>query len=86
MFESQFSKEDFDFENRITAPDYQRQDTDIEYSLRPKTLSEYIGQDKVKENLSVYMEAAEKAGRGVGSCAALRTSGFGKNYPFPDHR
>ena len=27
--------------------------------LRPKTLSEYVGQDKVKENLSVYMEAAK---------------------------
>ncbi len=78
MFESQFSKEDFDFENRITAPDYQRQDTDIEYSLRPKTLSEYIGQDKVKENLSVYMEAAKKRGEALDHVLLYGPPGLGK--------
>ena len=30
--------------------------------LRPKTLDEYVGQDKVKENLSVYMAAAKARG------------------------
>ena len=34
----------------------------LENSLRPKTLSEYIGQDKVKENMKVYREAAKKRG------------------------
>jgi len=32
---------------------------DAEYTLRPKTLAEYIGQDKVKENLSVFIKAAK---------------------------
>ena len=36
------------------------EDAEIEYSLRPKTLSEYFGQDKVKENLSVFIDAAKQ--------------------------
>ena len=32
----------------------------IENSLRPQTLSEYIGQTKVKENMKIYIEAAKK--------------------------
>lgn len=46
--------------NRIVEPEYNESDTDIEYSLRPKVLDEYIGQDKVKENMKVYIEAAKK--------------------------
>ncbi len=54
--------DDFDFENRIVSPEYESGDSDTEFSLRPKTLSEYIGQDKGKENLSIYMEAAKQRG------------------------
>ena len=32
----------------------------LENSLRPKTLEEYIGQTKVKENMRIYIEAAKK--------------------------
>ncbi len=32
----------------------------LENTLRPQTLDEYIGQDKVKENMKVYIEAAKK--------------------------
>ena len=49
-----------DFENRIVAPEYLDVDSDVELQLRPRTLSDYIGQTKVKENLSVYIEAAKK--------------------------
>lgn len=49
-----------DFENRIVTPDYSPSDADLETSLRPKTLYDYVGQDKVKDNLSVYIEAARK--------------------------
>ena len=50
-------------EERLISPEL----TDIgeerlENSLRPKTLEEYIGQDKVKENMKVYIEAAKKRG------------------------
>ncbi len=47
-----------DFENRIVSPDYSFSEDDGELSLRPKSLAEYIGQDKVKENLSIYIKAA----------------------------
>ncbi len=47
--------------NRIVEPEYNESDTDIEYSLRPKVLDEYIGQDKVKENMKVYIEAEKKS-------------------------
>lgn len=50
---------DFDFENRIVDPDEIPEDKYIDNPLRPITMSEYIGQDKVKDNLSVFIEAAK---------------------------
>ncbi len=50
---------DMDFENRIVSPEYESgNDSDVEFSLRPKTLSEYVGQDKAKDNLEIYIKAA----------------------------
>ncbi len=50
---------DMDFENRIVSPEYESgNDADVEFSLRPKTLSEYVGQDKAKDNLDIYIKAA----------------------------
>ena len=40
-------------EERIISPD-------LENSLRPQNLDEYIGKDKVKENMKIYIEAAKK--------------------------
>ena len=45
-------------EYRVASPSYQETDAEIEMSLRPKTLDEYIWQTKVKENLDIYMRAA----------------------------
>ncbi len=54
-----FSNE-YDFENRIMDAGEIPQDTlESDNPLRPKTLSEYVGQEKVKENLSVFIEAAK---------------------------
>ncbi len=50
--------DEMDYENRIVAPEYNYQDEDVEISLRPKHLNEYIGQEKVKDNLSIYIKAA----------------------------
>ena len=55
MIENEF---EYDFENRISAPEYTPEDVDIENSLRPKQLTDYIGQEKAKENLSIYIQAA----------------------------
>lgn len=46
-------------EKRIISTEYIEEDHRIENSLRPKLLSEYIGQEKAKETLKVYIEAAK---------------------------
>lgn len=46
-------------DERITTSEFMEEDVQSEYSLRPLKLSEYIGQDKVKENLKVFIEAAK---------------------------
>lgn len=59
MSKMEFSDE-FDFENRITDTSEIPEDTaESDNPLRPKTLSEYIGQEKAKENLKVFIEAAK---------------------------
>ena len=50
----------------------------LENSLRPKTLSEYIGQDKVKENMKVYIEAAKKRGEPLDHVLLYGPPGLGK--------
>ncbi len=47
-----------DFENRMVSAEYLPED-DGDNPLRPRTLGEYIGQEKVKENLSVFIDAAK---------------------------
>ena len=48
-------------ENRIITTNEIAED-EHEYSLRPKALSEYIGQQKAKENLKIFIEAAKQRG------------------------
>ena len=70
---------EFDFESRIVSPQViNGDDSDIDYSLRPKTLSEYIGQDKVKENMSIYIEAAKKRGEPLDHVLLYGPPGLGK--------
>lgn len=69
---------DMDFDNRIVTPDYTRADGEAELSLRPKTLAEYIGQDKAKENLSVYIEAATRRGEPLDHVLLYGPPGLGK--------
>ncbi len=67
-----------DFENRIVAPEYHGEDGESDNSLRPKTLTEYIGQDKAKENLSVYIEAARRRGEPLDHTLLYGPPGLGK--------
>lgn len=70
---------EFDFENRVVAPELIKNETeDADYSLRPKTLREYIGQEKVKENLSIYIEAAKKRGEALDHVLLYGPPGLGK--------
>lgn len=71
---------EFDVENRIVAPKQIKQDTtdDFEVSLRPKTLAEYVGQEKVKENLNVYIQAAKNRGDSLDHILLYGPPGLGK--------
>ena len=67
-----------DYENRFVSPDYTSEEEQIEYSLRPKMLTEYIGQQKVKENLSVFITAAKQRGEGLDHALLYGPPGLGK--------
>lgn len=54
------------------------EDIDVEFSLRPKTLSEYIGQEKVKENMKIYIEAAKKRKEPLDHVLLYGPPGLGK--------
>ena len=69
---------DFQNEDRIITPDFTETDHDIEISLRPKNLSEYIGQEKAKENLKIYIEAAKNRGDTLDHVLLYGPPGLGK--------
>lgn len=69
---------EMDFENRIVSTGFSEEDKDIENSLRPKVLGEYIGQEKVKDNLSVYIEAARARGEALDHVLLYGPPGLGK--------
>lgn len=74
----EFQKEDFEeTEERVVSQKVTSNDT-AENSLRPKLLDEYIGQEKVKDNLSIFMEAAKSRGECLDHCLLYGPPGLGK--------
>ena len=70
---------EFDFENRIVSNEYDSiQDGDVENCLRPKTLDEYIGQEKAKSNLKVYIESAKLRSEALDHVLLYGPPGLGK--------
>ena len=69
---------DMEFAPRVISPEATQDDGDIEISLRPQTLHEYIGQDKVKEKIAVYIEAARKRGEPLDHVLLYGPPGLGK--------
>ena len=72
------SRDDISLNTRLTEPEFNPEDTDIEFSLRPKRLNEYIGQDKVKENMSVFIKAAKDRGESLDHVLLYGPPGLGK--------
>lgn len=70
--------DEMDYENRIVAPEYLDMDSDVERQLRPRTIEEYIGQSKAKENLSIYIEAAKHRGEPLDHVLLYGPPGLGK--------
>lgn len=60
------------------SPEFTQNDNDTEVSLRPKTLDDYIGQEKVKENLKIYMDAALGRGETLDHVLLYGPPGLGK--------
>ena len=63
---------------RIIETEVTEEDVRVEPSLRPKTLSEYIGQEKAKQNLKVYIEAAKQRGDCLDHVLFYGPPGLGK--------
>ncbi len=65
-------------EKRIIATELVSEDKGIENSLRPKYLSEYVGQSRIKDMLSVYMEAARSRHESLDHVLLYGPPGLGK--------
>ncbi len=71
-------QEDDIVKNRAMEPNFKQEDFDVEFSLRPKSLDEYVGQEQIKENLSVYIKAARKRSEALDHVLLYGPPGLGK--------
>ena len=78
MNDYEFNDEELDFENRIMSPSYTLNDSDTEITLRPQKLEDYIGQEKIKENLKIYIDAAKIRGDSLDHVLLYGPPGLGK--------
>ncbi len=67
-----------DLEERILTPQVSEDDVELDRSLRPKGLSEFIGQDQIKENLSIFIRAARARGEVLDHVLLCGPPGLGK--------
>lgn len=65
-------------DNRLVTPDHRTEDYDIEQTLRPQALTDYIGQQKVKENLKIFIQAAKERGEALDHALFYGPPGLGK--------
>jgi Holliday junction DNA helicase RuvB len=65
-------------EESIVSPALQDEERGYEYSLRPKRLTEYVGQEKIKENLSIFIEAAKGRKEALDHVLLYGPPGLGK--------
>ena len=65
-------------EDRIVDPEPQAEDKPIDYTLRPQSLEECIGQDKIKEHLKIAIEASKIRGQSLEHVLLVGPPGLGK--------
>lgn len=63
---------------RLVEAEKITEDDRIEHTLRPQTLADFIGQDKLKENLKIFIEAAKKRQEALDHCLFYAPPGLGK--------
>jgi len=64
--------------DRLVSPQMSEEEQAQEGSLRPRRLAEYIGQEKIKENLNILLEAARKRSESVDHVLLYGPPGLGK--------
>jgi Holliday junction DNA helicase RuvB len=62
----------------LTAPEFQPRDARLSQVLRPRTLAEYIGQEQVKQNLRIFIEATKQRGEPLEHVLLYGPPGLGK--------
>tara|TARA_B100000686_G_C16796114_1_gene982495 strand:- start:3684 stop:4730 length:1047 start_codon:yes stop_codon:yes gene_type:complete len=67
-----------DIKHNLIDPDIQQEDLDVDLTLRPKTLAEMLGQEKVKEQLRIAIEAAKHRGEAMDHALLYGPPGLGK--------
>ncbi len=67
-----------DFEERIVTGELIGEDVDLETGLRPRALDEYVGQEKIKENLKIYIQAAKNRKEALDHVLLYGPPGLGK--------
>lgn len=65
-------------ENRLIEPKEQNDDQVFDMTLRPKVLNEYIGQEQIKENLKIFIDAAKKRNEPIEHVLLYGSPGLGK--------
>lgn len=69
---------EMNYEDRILETTYTAEDSETEFSLRPRTLDEYIGQEKAKEILKIYIDAVKMRGDTLDHVLLYGPPGLGK--------
>ncbi len=65
-------------DRRIITTEFTSEDCTIENNLRPEALMDYVGQEKIKQNLKVFIEAAKSRGEALDHCLFYGPPGLGK--------
>ena len=73
-------------EERLITTGFRQEDEDAEQSLRPRTLADYFGQEKLKESLSVYMQAATARREPLDHILLYGPPGLGQDDARGHHR
>lgn len=76
-FESR-NQDDYTEDDRLVNASARDEDTEFDFGLRPQTLDEYVGQEKAKESLRIYIEAAKMRGEALDHVLLYGPPGLGK--------
>jgi len=64
--------------SRLTNPNLAKEDESLDFALRPKNWSDYVGQEKIKQNIQIIIAAAQKRNQSPDHLLLYGNSGLGK--------